>query len=277
MPMARKPEIVHAFQRLEADCREKRLIEIVAANPGQAVQKLSKIRWGRESSAFQGHFGRMCKRRARFLRTKPSKIRGELFYSGLLVRSELDEFGDRQLVSWSLSSAAHDAFTQLGYISKRRVQKRQYSQDGIPARNSSATEIKEGLKAVKRQIRERRGQAAFRKNLLLFYKRCAISECTATDVLEAAHIVPIASRVVGDIRNGLLLRADIHTLFDLHLLSIEPETMCVRIDHRLRGTEYQRYEGRKLRVPITPSQRPGTKYLRDHYARHRALQRQVSA
>jgi putative restriction endonuclease len=75
-----------------------------------------------------------------------------------------------------------------------------------------------------RQIRERRGQRAFRDALRRRYGgRCAVTGCTVLDLLEAAHIKPYRGDRDNNPQNGLLLRADIHTLFDLDLLGIEPE------------------------------------------------------
>lgn len=75
----------------------------------------------------------------------------------------------------------------------------------------------------------RRGQPRFRRLLLDAYLgRCAITGTAIPALLEAAHI----SRYRGDhtdrVDNGLLLRADIHTLFDLHLLTVlsEPHYSC---------------------------------------------------
>ena len=61
----------------------------------------------------------------------------------------------------------------------------------------------------------RQGQTKFRNTLLLTYqRRCAVSACNAEPVLEAAHIVPFRGQATHHVQNGLLLRSDIHTLFD---------------------------------------------------------------
>lgn len=108
--------------------------------------------------------------------------------------------------------------------------------------------------AVLRAIKARRGQAAFRKKLVKRYgPACMVTGCTILDLLEAAHIVPYRGDEYNDSPNGLLLRADIHTLFDLNLIWIEPETLRVRLDARLMGTEYAAFEGKALAVA---SERP---------------------
>ncbi len=76
---------------------------------------------------------------------------------------------------------------------------------------------------ISRSIAQRRGQPKFRKDLLEAYGyHCAITGCDAEEALEAAHIIPYCETEDNAIYNGLLLRADIHTLFDLSLITIAP-------------------------------------------------------
>jgi HNH endonuclease len=80
-----------------------------------------------------------------------------------------------------------------------------------------------GMNLVSNILR-RRGQEKFRKDLLYNYGgRCAITNCNVTSVLEAAHIRPYSDGGLTHPSNGILLRSDIHTLFDLDLLSINPD------------------------------------------------------
>ena len=96
---------------------------------------------------------------------------------------------------------------------------------------------------VLRSIKSRRGQSAFR-NLLLehFDSTCCISGSKVIQVLEAAHIYPHADETNYTINNGLLLRSDIHTLFDLGLIKIT-ELGVVKVLNSLNGTEYERFNG----------------------------------
>ena len=108
-----------------------------------------------------------------------------------------------------------------------------------------------------RSVVDRRGQPEFRARLIDAYGgRCAVTGCDAVAALEAAHIVPYSERGSDDVTNGLLLRADIHTLFDLDLIGIEPEAMAVRLSEAVRGTAYSDLEGRFLTVPADPAERP---------------------
>jgi HNH endonuclease len=96
----------------------------------------------------------------------------------------------------------------------------------------------------------RQGQAAFRRELFRTYGgKCAITGWAVADVLEAAHIVPYRGKHTNHVTNGILLRSDLHVLFDLHLLEINPETYSVRIDPTLHDTPYQEMHGRKLLLP----------------------------
>ena len=76
--------------------------------------------------------------------------------------------------------------------------------------------------------------------------QCMVTGCKIVDILEAAHISPYRGECDNDVENGLLLRADIHTLFDLNLLGIEPKSLIVHIHSDLQKTEYKIYEDKKL-------------------------------
>jgi hypothetical protein len=115
---------------------------------------------------------------------------------------------------------------------------------------------------IHRQIVARRGQSAVRSDLLAAYDgRCAITGCTAEAALEVSRIWPGEGPEFNAIRNNLLLRADIHTLFDLQLLAIDPRTHAVVVSGVLRDTEYISLGSRRLTEPSNVSQRPAEEYL----------------
>ncbi|AQX85141.1 HNH endonuclease [Elizabethkingia bruuniana] len=102
---------------------------------------------------------------------------------------------------------------------------------------------------IQRAIKLRRGQQNFRKKLLKKYNNtCVITGCKITDILEAAHINPYKGNQDNHVSNGLLLRADIHTLFDLNLLGINPENLRIIIVDKLKGTEYEQYHNKEINV-----------------------------
>ncbi|RZM24778.1 MAG: HNH endonuclease, partial [Pedobacter sp.] len=70
-------------------------------------------------------------------------------------------------------------------------------------------------------ITARRGQKSFRDKLLKAYEyKCAVTGCDVIATLEACHIMPYNGDYTNHIQNGILLRSDIHVLFDLGLLTI---------------------------------------------------------
>lgn len=114
-------------------------------------------------------------------------------------------------------------------------------------------------------IIRRRGQSKFRSSLLKAYNgKCAITGTDAREVLEAAHIVAYKGSPTNRISNGLLLRADIHTLFDLRLIAIDTATMTVLVSTRLQSTEYTGMIGKLLNLPVIASERPSKHALDIH-------------
>lgn len=109
--------------------------------------------------------------------------------------------------------------------------------------------------------RVRKGQPAFRKSLLAAYGyRCAISGTGPAEVLEAAHIVSHADSGINALDNGILIRADLHHLFDARLLDIEPNSFTIAISPVLEKTDYGALAGVKVR-PREDGTYPDKKYL----------------
>ncbi|CAD5937613.1 GUN4 domain-containing protein [Planktothrix agardhii] len=129
----------------------------------------------------------------------------------------------------------------------------------------------ETRKRISRWIAQRRGQPKFRQELLEAYNyRCAITGCNAEEALEAAHIIPYCETEDNAIYNGLLLRADIHTLFDLNLIAIAPgdnypedvENLTIHIAPSLRQTSYGELHNNPIKhVPNHKSDLPDKDYL----------------
>lgn len=69
----------------------------------------------------------------------------------------------------------------------------------------------------------RLGQATFREALVGAYGQCAVSREHSEPALDAAHIEPYSDGGPSTITNGLLLRADIHRLYDRHYVSVTPD------------------------------------------------------
>jgi hypothetical protein len=127
--------------------------------------------------------------------------------------------------------------------------------------------IKDVRRRALRAIRVRRGQPAFRAALLQAYAgRCAITGCAVPDVLEAAHIVPYQDSLTNHPTNGLLLRADLHTLFDCGLIAVHPDTRRVVTSPSLQGSSYAKLASRVLRPPNDDAASPSRKALLRRFA-----------
>lgn len=125
--------------------------------------------------------------------------------------------------------------------------------------------IIDGRERAIASIVRRRGQPKFRKILLEIYQgRCAITGTNAEHVLEAAHILPYKGEFTNHPTNGLLLRADLHTLFDLRLIAIDTTKMQVIISPALLDTSYRDIGGSSLHLPQRESDWPSKKALEIH-------------
>ena len=117
--------------------------------------------------------------------------------------------------------------------------------------------------------RRRLGQGAFKLALLHAYDgRCAITHQGVRPVLEAAHIHPVASGGLHRLDNGLLLRSDVHRLFDLGYLSVSPN-LKVRVSPRLHmdfpdAEEYLTLDDEEVIVPEEKGDRPSPDALEWH-------------
>lgn len=120
---------------------------------------------------------------------------------------------------------------------------------------------------VIRAIRARQGRAQFRGSLRQRYgDACMITGCSTIDVVEAAHISPYRGTTDNHPDNGLLLRADLHTLFDLDLLALDPISLVVHVHPRVRDRGYGEIEGLVLRTGDRG--RPSEKALRERWVRY---------
>jgi hypothetical protein len=114
-----------------------------------------------------------------------------------------------------------------------------------------------------RAVVERQGQAEFRQTLVEAYGgRCAMTDCAVETVLEAAHIMAYEGPATNHVQNGLLLRGDLHTLFDAGLIFVEPDSCLIVVDASIRSSEYGQLHGRRLRVPAAAEKRPSARALR---------------
>jgi putative restriction endonuclease len=84
--------------------------------------------------------------------------------------------------------------------------------------------------------------------------------------LEAAHIIPYNGPKTNHPANGLLLRADLHVLFDLGLIAVDPSRLVAILAPRLKGTTYAEFEGKTLSLPSDQNLWPSIHALTQHLA-----------
>ncbi|WP_244554315.1 HNH endonuclease [Agrobacterium sp. DSM 25558] len=152
-----------------------------------------------------------------------------------LDNSELEEF--RRVVS-EFMAKKNDLLSTTAYMSDEQM-----------ALVSDEAAVLAGFERRFVRLELRPEQAQFRAALIKQYKgRCVVSGCRVQQVLQAAHIIPFSENVAlrNDIRNGLLLRSDLHALFDKLLLSIHPKTGLVELSPDLISSSYKTFQGRQV-------------------------------
>ena len=118
-------------------------------------------------------------------------------------------------------------------------------------------------------VRPRLGQGSFRVVVTDIYeRRCAITRERVLPVLEAAHIKPVKDGGRHETTNGLLLRSDIHRLFDRGYVTVTPDHRF-RVSRKLKedfhnGEEYLQLAGSELWLPRAADDRPNREFLEWH-------------
>ena len=112
----------------------------------------------------------------------------------------------------------------------------------------------------------RSGQARFKFALLDAYEaRCAVTGSSVEAFLEAAHIIPFSESMDNSVNNGILLRCDIHTLFDRGLLNINGNYLVELSDKFFElypdDIIYRGLHGQKISLPKKASWHPSLNNL----------------
>lgn len=159
----------------------------------------------------------------------------------------------------TLSNEGSLLFDQVQSILKR---------NGI--RESLIQEVSQNRYGKVQLIKPRIGQGTFKIMVTDAYqRRCAITGEKTLPVLEAAHIKPYNLDGPHDIRNGLLLRRDFHTLFDRGYITIDNK-LRIRVSQRIKedfgnGKEYYAHQGQELLIlPGSSELYPDTQFLEWH-------------
>lgn len=129
----------------------------------------------------------------------------------------------------------------------------------------------EGVRYGAEQIvKPRLGQGAFRVLVTEAYqRRCTITGERTLPVLHAAHIKPYSLNGPHAVSNGILLRQDLHTLFDRGYLTVTDD-YHVEVSRRIKedygnGRDYYALRGKQLlEIPKSVQDRPAREYLRWH-------------
>lgn len=118
-------------------------------------------------------------------------------------------------------------------------------------------------------IKPRLGQGAFRVLVTDIYdRRCAVTRERTLPALEAAHIRPYSEGGAHETQNGLLLRRDIHSLFDAGYVTVTP-SLHFEVSRRIReefenGRHYYEFHGSEIDSPLNPDMRPDSELLAWH-------------
>jgi putative restriction endonuclease len=120
-----------------------------------------------------------------------------------------------------------------------------------------------------RLVTPRLGQGTFRVAVTEAYGRaCAATGEHSLPALEAAHIRSYADDGPHEVRNGVLLRADLHRLFDQGYVTISPQQRF-EVSRRLRedysnGRSYYPLHGASVHVPVGIAEQPALEHVRWH-------------
>ena len=139
-----------------------------------------------------------------------------------------------------------------------------------PSVSPKTSELQNSRYGAEYLTRARIGQGSFRVLVTNAYgKRCAMTGEKTLPVLEAAHIRAYSESGPHMTSNGLLLRADLHRLFDRHYITITPK-LKIEVSKRIHeeyanGKDYYKLHGKDLAVlPNHPNDLPSQQYIEWH-------------
>jgi putative restriction endonuclease len=171
---------------------------------------------------------------------------------------------------WSrniVQGKTYDSTTQNGAELYDKVQNRLQLKDDSDITLQEEFPNRYGKEQI---VKPRIGQGAFKIFITDAYqRRCAITGEKTLPVLEAGHIKPYSLEGPHEIKNGLLLRRDFHTLFDRGYITID-RNLNVEVSHRIKedfgnGKEYYAHQGQRLiTLPERIDQLPDSQYLEWH-------------
>ncbi len=173
---------------------------------------------------------------------------------------------------WSPSIMQGKTYSTEDFVGRRLFQQVEEKLHGNNISSADELVINEsGARYGSEQIiKPRVGQGAFRVFVTeAYHRRCAITGEKTLPVLEAAHIKPYSQEGTHETSNGLLLRKDLHTLFDRGYITVT-EDCHIEVSKRIKedygnGKEYYALHGKELIIlPDNLKERPSVQLLRWH-------------
>ena len=143
------------------------------------------------------------------------------------------------------------------------------NRDDFSTNTNENFENQRSMFGTPRMVAPRLGQGGFREFVQEAYARqCAVTHHQILPTLQAAHILPVSEGGPHRVDNGLLLRSDVHTMFDRGYIAVDEE-FRLRVSSRLRtefgnGEEFYSKEGNVIALPLTTGNRPSAEFLSWH-------------
>lgn len=162
---------------------------------------------------------------------------------------------------------SYDSTVGEGQLLWERVQLALATLPALPG--SAVTDLPAAAYGAAVLVRPRLGQGGFRVMVTDAYeRRCVVTNERTLPVLEAAHIRPYADSGPHEVSNGLLLRSDLHTLFDRGYVTVTPAKR-LRVSRRIHeefenGRDYYALDKQEIRLPIAPYLAPSRELLEWH-------------
>jgi len=215
-------------------------------------------------------------KRLKIYRSK-NRINDENFDIGCIILTDVFYFERNDWIpipsDWSsniVSGKSYTLDTQTGKALFRQVEDRRQAQYSINKEVGQASSVHENNRYYKTMTKHRIGQGAFRILVTDAYKRrCAITGEKTLPVLEAAHVKPFSREGPNDIRNGILLKSDFHTLFDDGYITVDKDHK-INVSKKLyndygNGKYYYKFHGERLIfLPDTLQEHPSEEFLTWH-------------
>ncbi|MGD9603337.1 MAG: HNH endonuclease [Gammaproteobacteria bacterium] len=169
-----------------------------------------------------------------------------------------------------VSGKSYDTDSDEGRSLWESVRRTMSFTDGVKDASEDESEFSDRRFGEAYLTQGRLGQGAFRVLVTDAYqRRCAVTGEKTLPVLEAAHIKPYAELGPHRVSNGILLRSDLHKLFDLGYVTVTPQ-LRLEVSPRLRqewqnGREYYAHHGKELQFrPDNPMSMPSREFLMWH-------------